>query len=94
MARNLESRERVRGSKRKTVLYWRKLIREAGWDVTEIGKQAQDRKKWKAAVMARMKHLAEWEESRGKKWEGAAMERNGEMEVKFVFDCDVCGKVC
>ena len=65
--KNLESRERVRGSKRKTVLYWRKLIREAGWDVTEIGKQAQDRKKWKAAVRARMKHLGEWEESRGKK---------------------------
>ena len=58
--KNLEQRERVKGSKRKTVLYWRKLIREAGWDITTIGSKTADRKGWKAAVRERMKHLTEW----------------------------------
>ena len=44
--RNLEERGKRKGQKRKTVLYWRKLIREAGWDVTRMGKLAEDRRKW------------------------------------------------
>ena len=52
------------------------MIREAGWDVTTIGAKAADRKKWKGMVRDRMKHLAEWENSKGKKWQGEAMERN------------------
>ena len=42
--KNLEERGKVKGQKRKTVLYWRKLIWEAGWDITRVGKLAEDRK--------------------------------------------------
>ena len=92
--KNLEERGKLKGQKRKTVLYWRKLVREAGWDVTTIGKKAEDRKKWKSMVMDRMKHLAAYEESKGKKWQGEAMERNKPKEIELVFVCEVCSKVC
>ena len=92
--KNLEQRTRVRGSKRKTVLYWRRMIREAGWDMTTIGSKASDRKGWKAAVKERMSHLEKWDNSKGKKWEGEPIERNVVQEMEFVFVCDKCGKVC
>ena len=41
-----------------------------------------------------MKHLEEWENSKGKKWTGDEMERNKAKEQEFVFVCDECGKVC
>ena len=92
--RNLEERAKRKGQKRKTVLYWRKLVREAGWDVTTIGNKASDRKKWKEMVSERMRHLAKYEDSKGKKWEGHAGERNRAKEMEFVFVCEVCSKVC
>ncbi len=35
--KDLEQVDKTRGSKRKTVLYWKKLLREAGIDWTNIG---------------------------------------------------------
>ena len=32
-----EGTNKMRGRKRKTVLYWRKLMKEAGWDHTRDG---------------------------------------------------------
>ena len=92
--KNLEERAKKKGQKRKTVLYWRRLIREAGWDVMTIGRKAADRKIWKGMVRQRMKHLAEWEDSKGKKWEGEEVVRSQPQELEFVFVCEVCGKVC
>ena len=53
-----------------------------------------DRKIWKGMVRERMKHLAEWEDSKGKKWEGEEVVRSQPQKVEFVFVCEVCGKVC
>ena len=43
--KNLEERAKKKGQKRKTVLYWKKLTREAGWDVSTIGKKAGDKRR-------------------------------------------------
>ena len=43
------------------VNYWRRLIREAGEDWTNIENLTQDRKKWKATVKRRKEALEKWE---------------------------------
>ena len=94
----VEQLERVgappKRSRRKTVLYWKKLLREAGIDYTKIGQLTSDRKLWKSRVRERMDHLRKWEWSMGHSWEGVPMERNAPKEVESIFQCDVCAKVC
>ena len=83
-----------KGKARKTVFYWKKLLREAGLDSTKIGKLTSDRKEWKRIVRERMKHLAEYDKSKGNKWTGQWMERNEKKETPEGFVCEECGKVC
>ena len=90
----LERWARVPGGRRKTVLYWRRLLREAGADVTRIGVLAADRKGWKAFVKERMETIAEWEESRGHTWMGGTKERVARLEKEVQWTCDVCDRVC
>ena len=61
----LEEVEKCPGRKRKTVSYWKKLIREAGWDWTEIDQITSDRNKWRKMIDERMKHLESYERGRG-----------------------------
>ena len=93
----LERWDRVKGSRRKTVLYWKKLLREAGIDYTRIGQLTKDKKVWKASVRERMDALKDWEWSKGHKWQKDSPEKRDatrEDRMEFVFVCDYCGKVC
>ena len=90
----LERLDRVSGSRRKTVLYWKRLLREAGIDWTNIGALTKDRKAWKEIVRKRMDWLLKWDWSKGKRWDGEEMERVQRKEEEFVFVCEVCRKVC
>ena len=83
-----------KGRVRKTVNYWKKLVREAGWDYTQIGKLTADRKQWKRMVGERMKHLDEYEKSKGNKWSGPWIQRNKIMETPTSLVCEDCGKEC
>ena len=89
----LEDHGKAPGKCRKTVLYWKKLMREAGLDPTNVASLTKDRKVWKQKVKERMDHLRKWEASKGKRWTGEPVGRN-DMVVDTVFDCRVCGKVC
>ena len=60
---DLEEVNRVPGKRRKTVLYWKRLLREAGIAYTRIGQITVARKEWKEAVRKRMKRIEEWEMS-------------------------------
>ena len=60
---DLENRKKLPGKKRKTILYWKKLIKEAGVDYTKIGQIATDRKVWKQRVKERTEHLKECEKN-------------------------------
>ena len=90
----LENWERKPGRTRKTVLYWKKILREADIDYTNIAALTKDRKAWKELVRKRMAHLDKYEKSKGHKWAGAVIRRNEWRAETGVYVCDVCGKVC
>ena len=80
----LEKWDKAPGKKRKTILYWKKLLREAGIDWTEAGTIAQNRTEWKGRVMDRIEHL-ERQERQGAhhyEWEPGEqrLDRNVEPE--------------
>ena len=58
---DLEDFAKMRGKKKKTVLYWKRLLKEAGLDYTKINQLTKDRKAWKSIVRERVKHIQEWE---------------------------------
>ena len=93
---DLESHDKRPGRKRKTVLYWRRLIKEAGLDWTEIGALTEDRKEWKRNVRERAKHIDLWEKRGAKRNNEDRGERNKEMERRVTLTCDIdnCGKIC
>ena len=92
---DLEQVVKTPGSKRKTVIYWQKLLREAGIDWTRIGQLTKERKEWKALVKKRMDHLEKWEERRGKRVAEDSGERNTLLDTQTQdHTCEVCGKVC
>ena len=77
----LEGVQKMKGKKRKTVLYWKQLVKEEGIDKTKIGKTTSNRKEWKMIVKQRMNHLEKWErrrkeESGGKRSQEERGERN------------------
>ena len=89
----LEEHEKMPGKKRKTVLYWKNLLREAGIDYTNIKKLTEDRKQWKAIVKSRMKHLEEWERKGGKSTLESRGSRNQIPEQDgLICDYEGCGK--
>ena len=90
----LEKWEKVPGKTRKTIHYWKKLLREADIDHANISALTKDRKKWKAIVKKRMDHLDKYEKSKGNKWQGEPVRRNEWRAETGVYVCDVCGKVC
>ena len=53
----LKGRSKMIGKKRKTVLYWKQMLREAGVDVTDVERLMGDRNRWKERVKERMVHL-------------------------------------
>ena len=49
------------GKKRKTELYWKRILNEAGIDGTDVGRLASDRSGWKKLVKETMDHLDVYE---------------------------------
>ena len=66
----LENLPNMPGKKRKTLMYWKKLLKEDGIDKTRIGKLTSNRKEWKLLVRERIKHLEKWEERKTRRREG------------------------
>ena len=87
----LERWPKLKGGRRRTIFYWKKLLREAGIDFTNLKALTEDRKKWKKIVRERMEHLDKWERSKGHKWTGEEVERNEVSAGKKMFEC---GKGC
>ena len=93
--KELERWEKPVGRRRKTVSYWKKLLREAGIDWTDLAEVTKDRKGWKRLVKVRMERLDKWEKCQGHKWVGERVERNERREAaESGFECKVCRKVC
>ena len=65
----LEGTEKVKGKKRKTVLYWRRLLREAGIDRSYVERFTGDRTVWKKLVRDVMSHMEKLRRQRGHKYD-------------------------
>ena len=88
---DLEDFDKMPGKKKKTVIYWKRLLKEAGIDYTEIGRLTSDRKSWKALINERMKHLEEWEKKGAKSLQNVERgARNFVVENDENFICSHC----
>ena len=91
---DLEGVTKRKGKKRKTVLFWKKLVREAGLDKTKIGQMTSNRKEWKMTVKERINHLDKWERRGGKRSQEERGDRNQTSQVEEEFKCEDCQKIC
>ena len=101
---NLKDESKMVGRKRKTVLYWKRLLKEAGMDWTDIERRTKDRKGWKRFVIERMERVHALEKQMGHKYEWSeGEERLGRSECVVVEEAvgggylcryEGCGKVC
>jgi len=99
----LEGLEKRKGKKRKTGLYWKRLLREAGVDYTDIERLVGDRDGWRKIVRDRVEHIEVWEKQQGHRYEWGngegKVDRNvvqdrGEVVEGFRCHWEGCGKVC
>ena len=93
----LEGRSKMPGRKRKTVLYWKKMLNDAGLDWTDVERMTSDRREWKRRVLDRMNHLHEWERQKGHMYEWDERVRRLERNERrvIVLECRYgCGMVC
>ena len=94
----LEGKEKMKGRKKKTILYWKKLLKEAGIDWTDIQRLTADREGWRKIVKGRFSHLEKWENQQGHKYEWGIgeerIERNVKAEKSLRCRYEGCGKVC
>ena len=93
---DLEDHGKRPGKKDKTVIYWKKIVKEAGLDWTDINRLTADRKCWKATVRERMDHLESWERRYANGNTEPRMERNQRttQDDNFICDIDGCDKIC
>ena len=78
---DLEGVQKMKGKKRKTVLYWKQLVKEAGIDKTKIGKISSNSKEWKMIVKDRMNHLEKWERRGGKRGKESTKSTGGGVQM-------------
>ena len=97
----LEQLPKTPGKKRKTTLYWRKILREAGVDLMEIEQLTSDRDEWKKRVMERAEHLTRYEKQKGHHYredqgERRIEDRNHPVTRDNSLRCteEGCNKVC
>ena len=63
--KQLEPLPKSKGRKRKTLLYWKNKVREAGMDWTQIEPLTADREEWKRRIRERLDHLEKYEREKG-----------------------------
>ena len=92
---DLETIKKCPGKKRKTLFYWRKLLRESGVNWSEAGALAQDRKEWRRIVKTRMHHLEIWERQQAHHHQLTdTVEERNFVPPAPSFECSDCGKIC
>ena len=58
--RGLEGNDKEKGMKRKTVLYWKRILRDSGVNWADVERLCADKNGWKQCVGERMKYLDKW----------------------------------
>ena len=84
----LEGESKMAGRKKKTVLYWKRLLREAGVDWTDIERRVIDRDGWRKFVRNRMERVYAWEKQMGHRYEWSDGEERVQRSEYVVVDVD------
>ena len=77
--------------------YWRKLVKEAGWNITTLELLARDRAKYKEKVGSRMAKIYQWEAQQEKASRadvGISNPSNRKEEQNTSLECPICQKQC
>ena len=94
----LEGKAKRLGKKRKTVLYWRRVLIEAGVEPMEVEKRTSERTEWKKVVKERVEHIDLWVDQKGHEYQWrqgeVRVERSQKRERGLVCEYDGCGKRC
>ena len=94
----LEGRKKMPGKKRKTVLYWKSVIKKAGRDWTDVERMIADKEEWNSVVKERMEHLYKWECQKGNKYEWGENEEPMQRDIRgdsgLICRYEGCGRVC
>ena len=78
---------------RTTPYYWRKLVKEAGIDPTNLDTLTANRKEWREIIKKRTNHVERWERSHGNREAPAEFPRNTEV-ARRDLTCPECQKAC
>ena len=93
----LEGKDKMKGKKRKTVLYWKRMLRECGVDWTDVERLCGDRDGWKECVRERMRHLDKWERQLGHRYVWGVgeslLERNEGRRIDLECRYEGCGRM-
>ena len=82
-----------------TISYWRRLLREAGVDWTNVENLTKDRKEWRRIIQGRRTFLMEWESKMSERRSNEATPTRSQHitqseEEEWICRWENCGKVC
>ena len=92
--KELEKWKKCPGKKRKTQLYWIKMMKDADMAWAEVDWLAHDKPGWKRLVEERMKHLDLYERQQGHKYERATDEQPMTRNVTLPSSSQLSGFPC
>ena len=94
----LEGKAKRIERKRKTILYWRRVLMEAGVEPREVEKRQKDRTEGRRVVKERVEHIDLWVAQKGNRYEWRQGEervnRSQRSERGLVCEYEGCGKRC
>ena len=94
----LEGKAKRIGRKRKTVLYWRRVLMEAGVEPMEVEKRTKERTEWRRVVKERVEHIDLWVAQKGNRYEWRQgeerVDRSQRSERGLICEYEGCGKRC
>ena len=92
----LEGKQKMLGRKRKTVLYWKRVLIECGIDWTDIERMCSDRDGWKKCVDEQVRHMNIWKRQKGQNYNwgpiGSKIDRIETRLIYLVSRYERCGK--
>ena len=91
----LEAIPKERTKTRTTPQYWRRLVKEAGLNPSDLGKYTKDRKTWRKTIHSRMTHIERWEQQRANKPQDyETIETRNIPKSEQSLTCSQCGRTC
>ena len=78
----LEKWEKISEKKRKMILHWNRILREAGIDWTDVERLTGDTEDWRKIVREKTYHVERWDRQGGHRIEWGEGGRGGDSEER------------